>query len=296
MRKKILTALSLMIAAITVYGGIFRHDVPEKEYRALAQQKQFDCVGEVFLDTLAKGACVLIDSTHVLTVAHLFMENDRRADTLQANGRQVIMYTPVNVRPVAFKRIGVVIKGNRYQITRLNIHPDYLDTVKKDDCDLAILTLERAVPEVAPATINKQFDELKSNVVGVGFGVSGPANQPRMVKPKSLKIAGENVIDSIGGEQHSGQYTVLSCDFDHPTDKTCNQMGSARPRPLEYSAGTGDDGSGLFRLKKGKWELVGLFKGSTSHIQQLIRTGYYGQIMNYTRVSAFQRWIGQNTR
>jgi len=68
-------------------------------------------------------------------------------------------------------------------------------------------------------------------------------------------------------------------------------MGSAKPLPLEYTVAGGDSGGGLFRKNKGKWELIGICSGSEINIDKLMKVGYYGQSMNWVRVSVFEKWI-----
>ena len=77
----IITTLSAMIF-LTFFSGIIRHDVDEKIYLKLAAQKQFDCVGRIYKDTLASGSCVLISDRFVLSAAHVFIDSDTRPDTL----------------------------------------------------------------------------------------------------------------------------------------------------------------------------------------------------------------------
>ena len=63
--------------------------------------------------------------------------------------------------------------------------------------------------------------------------------------------------------------------------------------PLEYMCGGGDSGGGLFRQTQGKWELIGICSGADIDVEQLMKTGYYGQQMHWTHVSLFADWIRQ---
>lgn len=73
-------------------------------------------------------------------------------------------------------------------------------------------------------------------------------------------------------------------------------MGSATPRPLEYICGGGDSGGGLFRQIENHWELIGICAGSSTDIPQLLKTGYYGQIMSWTRIAGFEKWITEHIK
>ena len=176
------------------------------------------------------------------------------------------------------------------------LHPNYLDSLTKGSCDIALLELEQPLKNMTSAKLNTAFDELNSNVVGVGYGASGPADRPDLVGLHNKKIAGENVIDRIGGQKYSGFETLLICDFDHPARKDCNKSGSTIPRPLEYICSGGDSGGGLFRKIRKKWELIGICSAAGTDIEQLIKTGYYGQTMEWTRISSFTKWVEELTR
>jgi secreted trypsin-like serine protease len=73
-------------------------------------------------------------------------------------------------------------------------------------------------------------------------------------------------------------------------------MGSSIPQPLEYICSGGDSGGGLFREGKNGWELIGLCSGAGTNMEMLLATGYYGQTMNWTRVSTFNDWIKQSIK
>ncbi|HYF03256.1 MAG TPA: trypsin-like serine protease, partial [Patescibacteria group bacterium] len=184
----------------------------------------------------------------------------------------------------------------KYRGKSLKIFPTYGDSATAGTCDLAVVELADEVKGISPAVINTAFNELGANVVGVGFGASGIAGKPSTVKFRNKKIAGENIIDSLAGYELNGVSTLLQCDFDHPTNAECNQMGTALPRPLEYICTGGDSGGGLFRQTVNGWELVGICSGSAVNIDRLMKTGYYGQVMSWTRVSVFNDWIFENFR
>lgn len=286
------------VAFLTCFSGIIRHDVDEKEYLKLAEETQFDCVGRIFKDTSASGSCVLISNRFVLSAAHVFIDTDTRPDTMEINGQTITVFTPYNERVTDVNKLTLVFNGQKVKVKKLTLHPNYLDSLTKGSCDIALIELEQPLKGISPAKLNDAFDELKSNVVGVGYGASGPADRPDLVDLLHKKIAGENVIDSIGGSELSGNGTILLCDFDHPTRDDCNKMGSSVPRPLEYISTGGDSGGGLFRKNGNDWELIGICGGAGGGIDlaQFMKTYYYGQIMEWTRVAAFTEWIDEQTK
>ncbi len=289
----IITTLSAMIF-LTFFSGIIRHDVDEKIYLKLAAQKQFDCVGRIYKDTLASGSCVLISDRFVLSAAHVFIDSDTRPDTLNFNGQTIIVYVTYNHRVTDISNVNLVFDGQKVKVNNIWIHPYYLDSLTKGTCDIALLELENPINNIKPAKLNTIADELNADVVGVGFGVSGPADKPDLVGSFNKKIAGENVVDSIGGPLYLGNQTLLFCDFDHPTRKDCNKLGSPTPRPLEYISAGGDSGGGLFRKNGKEWELIGICSGVSYDLTQLKQSGYYGQLMEWTRTSIFTKWLDES--
>lgn len=275
----------------TGFSGIIRHDVPETDYRKLANEAQFDCVGQVYRDTEATASCVLIGERFLLSAAHVFVESDVKPDTIRTKEFTSIVYRTSGHRPADPGRFTILIKGHRMAIRRITLHPYYLRPLTIGTCDLAVIELEEPISDVQFARVNTFHNELNNEVVGVGFGASGIASKPESVQALCMKIAGENTIDSIGGETYEGYATLMYGDFDHPERKDCNRMGNAKPRSLEYICSGGDSGGGLFRKEKGKWELIGICSGSGIEVNRLLKTGYYGQVMNWTRVSVFSEWL-----
>lgn len=293
---RLIVWICCVLAFLIFYAGIIRHDVNERDHLKLGAEKQFDCVGRIYKDTTARGSCVLISDRFVLSAAHVFIDSDTRPDTMEFNGQTIVVFVPYNYRVTDVTGLYLVINGQKVKVKKLILHPNYLKNMTKGSCDLALMELEEPLKNMTPAKLNIVFDELNSNVIGVGYGASGPANNPDSVSQQNKKIAGENVMDSIGGQKYLGVKTRLICDFDHPTRKDCNKTGSPIPRPLEYICSGGDSGGGLFRQKNNNWELIGICSGSSVDINQLIKTGYYGQTMEWTRISPFTKWIGEHTR
>ena len=150
------------------------------------------------------------------------------------------------------------------------------------------------MPGVAPAVLNRAFDELGSTITNVGFGASGNASLPEDVGLYHVKLAGQNIVDSLSGSLHNGKPTLLDFDFDYPGGPQYNVMGSSVPLRLEHLCGGGDSGGGMFRQTDKSWELIGIASGAETNIQRLLKIGYYGNKGSYTRVSVFYDWIEQH--
>lgn len=292
--RKIIIIFFAVVTCIVFSSGVIRHDVKEQEYLDLGSQPQFGCVGQVFRDGKAQGSSVLISSRYVLSAAHVFMISDHRPDTMEYNGQTIILNRSFNTRKGDAAQFFFSFDGVMYQAESITLYPAYMDSTTKGNGDIALIRLKEEVKTVVPAALNSGFNELHMNVTGVGFGASGIANAPETVESYGKKIGGQNVIDSTGGFKLSGNPSLLFCDFDHPEDKTCNKMGDAIPRPLEYIVAGGDSGGGLFIETTDGWRLAGIASGAPIDLAQLKKTGYYGQIMEWTRVSVFADWIKQN--
>jgi secreted trypsin-like serine protease len=295
--RKAAAFAATLLAFSTSIAGIYRHDVPEKKYLQLGRQKQFDCVGQLAkADSAGRitlgASCVLVGDRYVLSAAHCFIDNDFRADTLDTliDGKkaQMVFNSPINYRVTDFSKRYVAFGKRRIKVKRGIIYPAYLDSLTRGSCDLALLELEQAVTAIKPAKMSRTFDELHGDVTGVGYGASGRADELESVYLHNRKIAGQSVVDSLGGPEIESHQTQLFCEFVAPGD----QAAMHTCRPLEYICSGGDSGGGLFRQTEAGWELIGICSGGDVNLPLLLsRKSYYGQSMSWTRVSTFVSWI-----
>ena len=286
------------ILLLTLTSGIYRHDRPIEKYLQLANEEQFDCVGQVMTKTdgnwTQSGSCVLIDSLHLLSAAHCMTDYLKKDTVVDYQGMKIKTYVALGRYQNKETEYSFLIKNTMLKAKSISVHPDY---IKNGSCDIALMTLENPLRGVRTTQLNTFFDELHDTVTGVGFGISGPGNQPALIASYHVKLAGQNLVDSIGGSKMNGIPTVLFADFDSPDSKDkLNKMGSAQPLDLEYGIGGGDSGGPVFISKGNKLYIAGIAISGGQTAENVLKTGYYGNIMGWTRVSAFSSWIQEQMK
>jgi hypothetical protein len=292
--KQFIFSLLLIACALPVtYAVIYRHDVPEEKYRQLGANPAFDCVGKIIEIHTGRelGSCVLIGDRYVLTALHVMLISDVVPDTIMHDGKKITLFNNVNSRTGDISKYHFRFNRRRYGGRSIAYRTNYFDENTRRQCDIALIELDAPVTSAAPAILCNSFDELGCIATGVGYGASGNASVPEDVDVYGHKLAGQNTIDSIGGYLYDGKPALLCFDFDHPEKPQYNQIGSAKPLPLEYMCGGGDSGGGMFRQTKKGWELIGICTGAGTNIDLLMKIGYYGHQGSFTRVSVFNKWI-----
>ena len=289
-KNNILKFLLLSLFPVLI-SGIVRHDVDKEKYTELANRAEYQSVGEIWINTNFSGSAVLISDKYVLTAAHNVIESDTRVDIINNNGQIFYANVPINHRVVKSDSVFVKIGTNKYSVAEVIVHPKYLSDIDRGEYDLVLLKLKESVKNIQPAILSFSSDEINSDVTGVGFGASGVADQENLTMNME-KLAGQNVVDSIGGLLENGLKIYLFADFDSPNDPATNKIGSHKPRGLEYLSAAGDSGGGLFRENdKNEMELIAINKGTEFDHRQFQKTKHYGQIMRWTRLAPFEDWI-----
>lgn len=290
-----ITCLFFMIS------GVIRHDVKKKLYMELAESPQFQSVGKVYDGFDLVGSCVLIDENIVLSAAHIFEQTEIIKDTVKLDdGRIIVVSKPGKKWIRHIKNFKVEFNGIIHTLNELIIHPSYLNGSSLEKVDLAIIVLEDPSTKIQPARLYDGNKELGSRVICVGYGAFSHALDDNS-DTSGLKIAGENIIDSVGGFKVKSRDTFkdafLYADFDNPDDNNCcNKMGDSTPLALEYSFTGGDSGGGLFMKDNNDWKLIGI-NSITVYDQELHKDfGDYGNINQWVRVAANLEWIEKMIR
>lgn len=156
--------------------------------------------------------------------------------------------------------------------------------------DIGLVRLTSS-PNVLPANLYSQADELGRVGTLIGYGYGGRGSNGYNASTPNLKRAGNNVLDVFGGAQNVTSYSsnLVFADFDNPNAAADSSWGSSTPLAYEFLSTLGDSGGGLFINVNGIDYLAGIdsvgisVDGNTNND--------YGDMSGYTRVSQFISWI-----
>ena len=243
--------------------GIIRHDTSINQYRKLANQTVFDCVGRYSeaKESPDYAVGILIDSSWILTAAHFVQDS-------------------------SVWKFG----ASFYQTKRIIKHPQLLPGAEETQWigfDMALVELKNPVLDISPAKRYYGDKEQGNEITKVGYGYIGNGKEGLQHPRLQEKLAGLNTIDAIGGEFEGRRFSkdVMVCDFDSPDPSQPNYFGSDKPLPLEIGGSKGDSGGGVFMQINGEYQLVGIVSGA------LNREIKYGSVMALARVSTANQWI-----
>lgn len=289
LKNKIYTYFILIIAFTLFFSGIIRNDVNPKKYKNLAREKKFQMVGRVVTNNLFTiGTCVLINKKFVITSATSLLGYDYVRDSIYEFGIKKIVYKGINPRIIGRDSIKILMTEVVYKIKNIVVHQNFLNEKTFGCCDIAIIELDDSITDIKPIPINKEYNELNSNIVGVGYGNCYKPKKLDEVINRNIKIAGQNSIDSIGGFKYLEHSTILYGDFDCDKRSNYNSLGSSKPLPLEFYFDYNVRGAGIFRSQNDRLELIGI---STYGNNNPSNTSFCGQEFVCTRISPFVSWI-----
>jgi hypothetical protein len=226
---------------------VMRHDVNESEYIKLAEK-----YGATAL-RLNAGVGTFIRPDWIITAGHV-CENPEYV------GKEL------------------TINGEVYPIKKVVIHPDF-DMARGISSDIALIQLERKVPDVKLAKLYTQKDELGKEIIFVGTGYAGTGDkgmtEGNINKDRKMRAA-QNKIDGL---DRTG---FVRFTFDAPD--------SGKALPLEGISGPGDSGGPALWFDGDQPFIVGV----SSHQDGRGRgkpEGVYDVYEYYTRVSDYVEWV-----
>lgn len=281
-----IVALAVVLGSDHCAAGIIRHDRNEEDYRKLGLAEEFRCVVKVGIKPLGLpvkfgGSAVLITPRWVLTAGHV--------------GRTV---------PV--KKLRFQFGDEEFRAIRRVPHPDFAAEWKNSGMgvvsggDLALVQLDRPVPNIRPAMRYHGEDEVGRTLTKVGYGVAGDGKNGLKRAGTPVRSGSNNVIDAAGAKLGKVEVNtrVLLFDFDDPDKPSSNQLGDASPLDLEGGVSIGDSGGGWFIKDDGKWKLVAITSrripsSGDLNDDQSQADLYYGAIGLGIRVSTANNWIDE---
>lgn len=289
-----------VITGLLFFSGVGRDDVPLKEYYRFAEDSVFRCIGEAYA---TKGntfilSCVVIGDRYLLSAAHgYYVDSDSLVmDSVTVLGKKYPLKRPASSWLDEAGSFYFRIGGKKYYARKITVHPDFVsDFGSPQYNDIALIELTEPIGSFHAAVLYTGSSEGGSRGIACGYGAASKA-QNNGIWPfaRRKKMAGENHIDSLGGNRLGDQWGVLFADMDHPRTSVCNRMGSSTPLPLEWRSDQGDCGSGLFIQQDGQWRLAGISFGPSYFDDEKTyreKYGYYGFIDGWTRISPLVEWI-----
>lgn len=168
---------------------IIRHDVPDQQYIALAEQYPQVC-------HLSDGEATLIKENWFLTAAHVATFLSEQLE----NGE--IPQVSINER--------------KFDVENIIIHPDFKLTRTSIEHDIALIQIKGSITNIPFAKLYDKQDEKGKQITIVGSGdfgtgLSGP------VKADKITRAATNRIDEVHNQW-------LAFNFDHPESENVTAL------------------------------------------------------------------------
>jgi secreted trypsin-like serine protease len=248
----------LLLLAATAQAIVVRHDIADSRYVVDARRyPQFFWLHS----RNGKPVCMatLIAARWAITAAHCTEE------------------TPIGETLAGARAYALEVNGARYDIAELVVHPEYLSGALLRGVDLALIRLDRAVPDIAPVKLNHARDELAKAATLLGWGHTGIGTIGRQGNDGKLRRA-HNSVSEVS--------QWLSFRFDDP------RVPGNEALSLEGVPGLGDSG-GPALLETGEGLLLmGVALGELESAAGRDQQGRYGAIEIYERISLHLDWIG----
>jgi hypothetical protein len=236
--RRNVAALLAASCATPAFAIIGRHDVPADAY--LADPEGFSNVGLL----MGQVESTLVAPRWAVTAAH----------TIE--------------RESPFLDWRVELRGRRFDIEKVILHPRRVRESVDSDFDLALLKLTEGAQGVTPAPLYDASDEVGREAILIGRGATGTGDRPAEAQRDGRLRRATNIVEAAF--EHSLIFT-----FDTPP------AGSA----LEGISGDGDSGGPAFINKDDQLRLAGVGSfNSTEH-------GGYGSVEGYARVSSHVEWL-----
>lgn len=253
-----LAGFLLLLAILPAHAIVIRHDRGDSSYQV--DPARYPQLFHLHTRSSRQKVCMatLIAPRWAITAAHCAEQ------------------TPIAATLASGEAYVLEVAGGEYRIETLVLHPEYSGGEWLSGVDLALIRLDREVPDVTPAVLNRSLDESGRIVQLFGWGHTGTGNSGRVRNDRRFRRA-ENVISS------AGQW--LSFRFDDPREQDSQAL------PLEGVPGLGDSGGPALLQEAGAMVLMGVALGEIESAEGRQTQGRYGAVEIYERVSRHLAWI-----
>lgn len=241
-----------------VQAIIIRHDMADSRYIV----NELDFPQLFFLHTRYDNkVCMatLISEQWAITAGHCTVE------------------TPLGETLNAGEPYQVSIVGQNYQVEKLVLHPDFLNSQQSKAVDMALIKLDRAVSGIRPIKLYQGSDEQNQILSMIGWGYTGIGTHGRSDNDGKLRRAQNRV-------EKADQW--LEFLFDDP------RMINSAALQMEGVPGLGDSGGPAILETPEGMVLLGVALGEIDD-PDTIEQGRYGAVSLYERVSSHYLWIMQ---
>ncbi|QDU72242.1 trypsin-like serine protease [Mucisphaera calidilacus] len=284
------TTTSLLVATLTASSSLaisIRDDRSEISHIQLAEQADYDAVGEIFATVAGLGtsACsaTLITDQWALTAAHCIDGND-----LRGNGVSHLRF---------------LVEGQLRYVKQWIPHPQWADTDGSFTAgyDIGLIQLSTPITSVEPAPLFEQRVTPGQESVAVGYGIPGTGSTGTDQSADfGTKRAAVNSIDAMGAENfpfplgftliEDWSSNIIATDFDEPGNPDASSIGSPFPLNLEGAITSGDSGGALFVTSNNQQQLAAVNSFSASFDDD--PDGSYSDLSGFSRVWPHLDWIG----
>ncbi len=252
--RSTLSVALLFAAATSAYAIITRHDVDDSKFLKLGSEFRDSICNLNINPKVPDCMATFLNKRWVITAAHCAALIDEK---IKKGARHDVEF-----------------KGKFFEVNRVHLHPQYVNT--RSVQDIALIELKTDVPDVKPIAILTDAFIMRETIFVAGYGdkgtgITGPAGNDGKLR------AGTNLLQGVSTEW-------VRFVFDAPESRDVTA--------LEAISGPGDSGGPAMVKRGNNYFLVGISSRQSTRATGG-KEGLYGVTEFYTRVSSYQDWISK---